>query len=222
MSARDSVVLLMNCDEEDRNHYSALLMNEGYKVIASADGKETFSYLKADPYVPDILITGVHAPVISGVELLQLIKLSQRLRKIPVVVVLNDESEADVNDLLQIGAEDIIIKPLHDTFFLNRVKNTILGNQRITCNNIMEDIVGREIEKHIETYGICKCRMCKRDLLAMSLNRIKPRYVSTEKGKLISEIEKKSNDNMPDIVRVIADCALTIKKNPRHMPHHVE
>ena len=41
-------------------------------------------------------------------------------------------------------------------------------------------------------------------------------FVNTEKGRLISVTDKMSYDNILEIVGVIAECAESVKMNPRH------
>ena len=82
--------------------------------------------------------------------------------------------------------------------------------------NVMEDLVKEQIDKNINTFGICQCAVCRSDLAALTLNHLSPKYVSTEKGRLISATEKMSYDNILEIVKAIAECAEIIKQNPRH------
>ena len=91
-----------------------------------------------------------------------------------------------------------------------------MSGRRPTCVNIMEELAARELNRCIDSLGICKCRQCRKDVITLSLNRLKPRYVSSAKGKLLSELDQMSYDYVPEMLRALTESAEIVKKNPRH------
>lgn len=114
------------------------------------------------------------------------------------------------------GAEDILFFPFDSRVVLNRVHNILMSGRRPTCVNIMEELAARELNRCIDSLGICKCRQCRKDVITLSLNRLKPRYVSSAKGKLLSELDQMSYDYVPEMLRALTESAEIVKKNPRH------
>ena len=87
------VILLVEGDPETRDTEKAFLEKNHYEVIAVADGKAALDYLKDRPSGTDLVITALDLPVINGIELLKLLKLSQRMRDVPVLLVIPLERE---------------------------------------------------------------------------------------------------------------------------------
>ena len=89
--------------------------------------------------------------------------------------------------------------------------------RKLYVGNIpIDENVNTPIDKNINTFGICQCAVCRGDLAALALNHLPPKYVSTEKGRLISATEKMSYNNILEIIKAIAECAEMVKQNPRH------
>ncbi|MFA1822424.1 response regulator [Virgibacillus oceani] len=96
-----------------------VLKNEGYKVTTAADGKEAVNKLYTHTY--HLMIVDYKLPVISGVEILQM--LNQDKKEIPVIVIsgLTDEIEKELagNPLVK----EILAKPFDIHQLLRFVKN---------------------------------------------------------------------------------------------------
>ncbi len=210
------VVLLVEGNEDIRNALKALLENNHYEIIVTGDGKQALDYLKENAYDMDLVVAALDIPVIGGIEMLKLMKLSQRMKDIPVVVMLPMNRESEQKDVMDNGAEDILFFPFDSRVVLNRVHNILMSSRRPTCVNIMEELAARELNRCIDSLGICKCRQCRKDVITLSLNRLKPRYVSSAKGKLLSELDQMSYDYVPEMLRALTESAEIVKKNPRH------
>lgn len=210
------VILLVEGDGETRNAEKAFLEKNHYQVIAVEDGKAALDYLKDNPNGIDLVISALELPVINGIELLKLLKLSQRMRDVPVLLVIPLEREKEKNEAMDYGAEDIILSPFDYRTAANRIRNIMAANARPLCINVMEEMVARELDKCIDSLGLCRCRQCRKDVLSLSLNRLKPRYVSTEKGKLLSCLDQMSYDCVPEMLRALTESAEIVKRNPNH------
>ncbi len=199
------VILLVEGNEDIRNALKVLLENNHYEIIATGDGKQALDYLKENAYDVDLAVAA-----------LKLMKVSQRMKDIPVVVMLPMNRESEQKDVMDNGAEDILFFPFDSRVVLNRVHNILISGRRPTCVNIMEELAARELNRCIDSLGICKCRQCRKDVITLSLNRLKPRYVSSAKGKLLSKLDQMSYDYVPEMLRALTESAEIVKKNPRH------
>ena len=63
--------------------------------------------------LPDLIITDINMPEISGFEFLSQLKSSVLFSHIPVFVLSSIESRVDQIKLLEIGAADFILKPFN-------------------------------------------------------------------------------------------------------------
>ena len=83
--------------------------------------------------------------------------------------------------------------------------------------NIMELFVEQKMEEILPTAECCTCDKCLDDIRAMSLNKLPPRYVSTDKGKLFSKLNSlQEQQNGVDINVAVLSAIEFVSENPRH------
>lgn len=86
----------------------------------------------------------------------------------------------------------------------------------VVLKNIMEEIVIRKVDELIGGLGCCKCEQCRLDMASYVLNRVKPKYVVSLEGELLSKLDSLSVDYEVDIVANIVKAAQVINNNPHH------
>ncbi|WP_166246450.1 late competence development ComFB family protein [Paenibacillus turpanensis] len=64
----------------------------------------------------------------------------------------------------------------------------------------------------------CKCHQCKEDILCIVLNRIPPKYTSTQKGELFIKALYLDPQLQSDIMRELMNASLIVKDNRHHDP----
>ncbi len=121
--------LLLIEDNSDLNHYLARVLSEHYRVIRSADGDE--GYQLANRFLPEVVISDIMLPGISGLEICQKIKDNPLTSHIPVVLItaLSD----DVNQIkgLENGADAYLNKPLDIQLLWSTIQNMIQNRNRL-------------------------------------------------------------------------------------------
>ena len=98
------------------------LIKEGYEVTATKDGREAVA--KIEDTRPDLVITDVMMPWVSGIEIVALIK-KRTGRKIPVIVLSVIDQEAVVMQALDLGADDYMTKPFSLKELSTRIKRLL-------------------------------------------------------------------------------------------------
>jgi CheY-like chemotaxis protein len=88
-------VLLVDDAEELQDALQETLRNAGYAVVAARNGREAFDYLLANP-APDVVLLDLQMPVMTGWELLRLLRSYWRLDQIPVVIISAGERLATI------------------------------------------------------------------------------------------------------------------------------
>lgn len=210
------VILLVENDRDAVNEERAFLEEGRYEIITEEDGKKALEYLEKDPYNVDVVITALHLPGMDGIELLKQIKQMPRLGGVAVVVIIPVDSREKQAAAMENGAEDIILSPYEKQVAANRIRNILSAKKHREYENVMEEFVGRELDKCADTLGLCKCRQCRKDVLALTLNHLRPRYASTEKGRLLCATDQLSYDYVSAMLRAITESAEIVKNNPRH------
>jgi competence protein ComFB len=85
----------------------------------------------------------------------------------------------------------------------------------IRVYNVMEDIVNRVIsEYHLQRPGFYHCEQCLADIKAITLNRLKPRYVVSEKGELFSKVGTLTGQYMSDIYKELSVAIQLVERDP--------
>jgi YesN/AraC family two-component response regulator len=98
-------ILVVEDERNIRQLYTTILQQLGHEVIEAADGHDALAAFKER--LPDIMITDLRMPDISGVQLIA--EVTRRFPKLPIVVIsaFNDQIE----HALQTGAKHYLVKP---------------------------------------------------------------------------------------------------------------
>ncbi|MEM1127501.1 MAG: two-component regulator propeller domain-containing protein [Bacteroidota bacterium] len=119
----DRTTLLIVDDNEGIRAYLAEALAPRYRVEEAADGHEGLA--KARELVPDLILSDIMMPGLSGLDLCQAIKADPALRFVPIILMTGrDGAEARVEGLAQ-GADDYMAKPFVMRELEARIQNLI-------------------------------------------------------------------------------------------------
>lgn len=101
-------VLLVEDDNNLREIYQARLMAEGYDIVAAQNGEEALVFAKQNK--PDLIISDVMMPRISGFEMLDILRNTDELKHTKVIMLTalgqaEDQTRAD-----NLGADKYLVK----------------------------------------------------------------------------------------------------------------
>jgi len=82
----------------------------GYETVVAEDGEVALA--KLAEHKPDIIITDIKMPNLDGIELLKKVKDTPSLMDIPVLMVSAFDSTQQIALCLELGAEDLLSKPI--------------------------------------------------------------------------------------------------------------
>lgn len=83
--------------------------------------------------------------------------------------------------------------------------------------NIMEDDVERQLNALLPTMpNICSCEICRSDMAAYALNRLKPNYVRSNKGELFHKVNTSSTQAKTDLMTAVITAINVIGARPNH------
>lgn len=82
--------------------------------------------------------------------------------------------------------------------------------------NYMEIWVKEHMEELLKESDMCKCEKCKRDVYAFALNHLKPFYVATNRGRLITKASGMHQQLETDIIIEITKAINIVSNNARH------
>lgn len=114
-------ILLVEDEKTTAAFYSSLIRNQGYQITTCQQGQDALDLLRQG-HEFDLVLLDLGLPDISGWEILNFIKQSQKLSYIPVVVVTATDDKVSFLKALQQGAEDYLIKPVDVDTLISRMQ----------------------------------------------------------------------------------------------------
>lgn len=115
-------VLIVEDDGDMRGLYSFLLTHEGYQVKAVRNGLEAITEMQANR--PDVVVTDIAMPVLSGLELIKAIRAHDELADLPVLAI-TAFSESFYERALEVGADEVIGKPTDVTELCEAIHSVV-------------------------------------------------------------------------------------------------
>jgi CheY-like chemotaxis protein len=109
-------VLVVDDDQDNREILVALLDSEGYSAVGAENGSRALTALE-EGLDPDLILTDLQMPVMSGWDLCESLKRDPSLRSIPVVLLC--AMAAKERGKLQV--DDAFEKPTDTTLLLSRI-----------------------------------------------------------------------------------------------------
>ncbi|MBN9381790.1 MAG: response regulator [Chitinophagaceae bacterium] len=122
------LVLLVE-DNKDLRNYLKQELGRSYKVEDASDG--TAGYEKAVQWVPDLIISDIMMPGITGLELCRKIKTDERTSHIPVILLTAKQADVHQIEGYSVGADAYIPKPFNMELVLARVENLLDSRRRL-------------------------------------------------------------------------------------------
>jgi signal transduction histidine kinase/class 3 adenylate cyclase/CheY-like chemotaxis protein len=110
-------------DNADLRRHVGHLLAEHYNVFVAPDGRDALESARARP--PDLILTDVMMPHVSGRQLLESVRADERLRSIPVIL-LTARAGIDARiECLDAGADDYVAKPFDEGELLARIRTLL-------------------------------------------------------------------------------------------------
>ena len=92
---------------------------EGYRVLVAHDGAEGIEVARAEQ--PDVVISDIMMPKVSGIELVEALKADAATSTIPVILLSAKAQTGDLKAGMDAGADDYVTKPFEPLDLIDRV-----------------------------------------------------------------------------------------------------
>ena len=97
----------------------------------------------------------------------------------------------------------------------NEYLDQILGGVHKVTN--LSEVLAMEIlPSIIDRLGGCKCPVCTANILALALNMLPPRYITTNEGKQYMKLLAYKSQHELDVIQAITKACLKVMSSPRH------
>jgi signal transduction histidine kinase/ligand-binding sensor domain-containing protein/DNA-binding response OmpR family regulator len=128
-------VLVVEDDDDIRNYIVEGLSAE-YKILSAKNGEEGLNL--ANETIPDLIITDVLMPVLSGIELCKKLKNQVITSHIPIIILSAKTTTSQQIEGIEMGADVYMIKPFNIDVLKAQVQRLISFKQAIYSKYLKE------------------------------------------------------------------------------------
>lgn len=146
MSHSRQRILLVDDDPGIMTAVKQALTNHGYEMATAIDGIEALAAF--DRETPDLILLDLVMPRCNGLEVCQHIR---QCSNTPIIILSIKGSEADIVSVLDLGADDYLVKPFRLAELLARVRAVLRRGNKIVANKVVCGDMEIDTEKHMVT-----------------------------------------------------------------------
>ena len=144
-------VLVIDDDRSLRDTIGVMLESEGYRPVLAADGRSGFE--QAISLRPELILVDLRMPGLGGAEVCKQVRASGM--KTPLIVLSAVAEEIDKVELLEIGADDYVVKPFGARELLARIhavmrRASLDETRTMTFADIQVDLTRRVVLRQKE------------------------------------------------------------------------
>lgn len=118
-----STALIVDDDEATLRLYRLLLEQAGMTVVAARNGLEALRL--AVEHEPDLVVTDVRLPLVSGLEVIRQIRRHPRLNQVAIIVVTALATAENRKRSEDAGCDAFLVKPTPVLDFLGAVRECL-------------------------------------------------------------------------------------------------
>lgn len=100
------------------------ILKNKYDVTVKNDGEEAWSWLTSEN-IPDLIVSDLKMPSLSGLELLENLSHNETLKAIPIIIHSGYEDAGKRKQCLDLGAFAYLVKPFEPEYLVSEVERAI-------------------------------------------------------------------------------------------------
>lgn len=154
-------VLIVENNPQDLHMLSEVL-EEKYKIGTCTSKEEAINILQHK--MPDLLIIDQSEPELSALAIIEYVKLSDQLNKLPMIVISSGEDENFERRCMHLGVSDFIFRPFSKVGILSRVN-------RVLEYEVLKQGLQNQISRQSAEFDEIR-DMAKKDPLTKLWNRV--------------------------------------------------
>ena len=115
-------MLLVDDNESIRKHMILLLKKHGFNRFDEAEnGYEAIEKLKSKSIPYDLVLCDMNMPIISGLDVLRMIREDGSCAKIPFIMVTSENNKEVLLKAIKAGVSDFVAKPVDEDNLLKKI-----------------------------------------------------------------------------------------------------
>lgn len=124
-------------DETDIRNYMIEELSSEYKILSASNGEEGMNI--ANETIPDIIITDVIMPVLSGIELCKRLRNQVITSHIPIIILSAKTAISQQIEGLEMGADVYMVKPFNIDYLKAQILRLISFRQAVYSRYLKEN-----------------------------------------------------------------------------------
>jgi two-component system chemotaxis response regulator CheY len=93
----------------------------GYEFLEAANGKEGLDVIQRENGKIDLILLDWHMPVMSGIEMLEVLKSDGNYRHIPISMVTVELERDEIQKAFDMGATNYLVKPFSKVNLVSKI-----------------------------------------------------------------------------------------------------
>ena len=120
----DATVMIIDDELTTLEILQAFLEDAGYRqFVTTSEATHALELLESEH--PDVVLTDLNMPEVSGFDILAAMRAHSEFRHIPAIVLTSSDDSATKLKALQLGASDFLAKPVDPSELALRLRNTL-------------------------------------------------------------------------------------------------
>ncbi|MBD2528822.1 response regulator [Nostoc flagelliforme FACHB-838] len=116
-------ILVVDDNPDLRTYVSEIFRRNGYHVQTARNGYE--GHNRAKEIIPSLIVTDLMMPLVSGLEMIQMIRQEEKLKGTPIILLTAKVDEETRIEGTEHGADAYLAKPFNDRELLAEVRNLL-------------------------------------------------------------------------------------------------
>ena len=125
MTAEKEKILVIEDELNLLEGLRSILELERYEVLTAENGEEALALLSQQAVPPDLILSDIMMPKMSGLQLLQEVRKERRWLTVPFIFLTAKGERVDVRKAKELGVDDYIVKPYDPVDLLIIVKSRL-------------------------------------------------------------------------------------------------
>ena len=148
-SPKVQTILVIDDDENLRDTVSLMLEKEGYRTVQAAEGRGGFE--QALLIRPDLLLVDLRLPGMTGAEICKQLRAAEVSTPIIILSAVGDEIDKVL--LLEIGADDYVVKPFGARELIARIRAVLRRSTAETRKIMHVGDIEIDLERRVVSRG---------------------------------------------------------------------
>lgn len=121
---KQKIHILVIEDDEFMQAILEEILHTNYRIDIKSDGMSALHHLQSG-HLPDLIISDLNTPNMSGLELIEQMKASDFFHSLPIIILSGEESSDKRIKCLEAGADDFLLKPFNPAELEARIKGIL-------------------------------------------------------------------------------------------------